>query len=175
MRLRPCELAILLVAFAVGCQRPADVAPASPASPQGEPVRPDPPTVVGLLREAVALGPGDARTQLSKDAPSSVDRVSSFRVVLSRRSSDARLSLIDANDALVPSLVSRELTDTTTLTLKPADALSSRIGYVLRVDGASTAELHDEAGTGYAPLQLRVLADPRGEPPEPLPKNKRHR
>jgi hypothetical protein len=101
-------------------------------------------------------------------APSSeaiVDPASTFRVVLPGRSDDARLSLVDANDALVPARGAREVGAETVLTVVPTQPLRPAGRYLLRLDGLRARDLHDAAGRAAAPVELPMVV--AGSPPEP--------
>ena len=144
---------------------------ASPTAPKAAPEA-RPATAATLLREAVTVGPTGALARLSLKDVARVDPLSAFRVVLTRRCLDARISLIDAGDAVVPAEAERDVDETTTLLLRPNEKLSSNFAYVLRLDGAAASELHDSSGVAYPPLEFRVLADLE-VPAYPVPPNQR--
>ncbi len=115
------------------------------------------------LQEAVALIPG-ATTPLTPGAPVTVDPGATFRVVLAGAYPDARLSLLEPSDAMIPSAGAREVGPTTTLTLQPAAPLRPGTTYRLRVDGAATREMKARDGALRGPVELPILA--AGDPPE---------
>jgi hypothetical protein len=145
-------------------QRLAALALALLASPAGgaEPARPAP---APLVAEALVAGVPPA--PLAREGETIVEPGATFRVVLPGRSDDARLSLLDAADVLVPALLSREVGAQTVLTLSPAKPLLPAGRYLLRVDGAAARDLHDAAGRPAGPVELRLLV--AGKAPEPPP------
>jgi hypothetical protein len=120
-----------------------------------------------ILLGAAALE-ATQRLPLAPGAEVVVDPAATFEVELSARAPDARLVLVDGRDDLVPASGARELAAGTRLTLAPAAPLVPGSRYALRLDGAATRELHDEAGRAFAPLSLPILA--AGTPPPPEPK-----
>jgi hypothetical protein len=149
------------IAGATGTVAPAPGAPGAPTTaPPPAPVR------------ACVAVTGSAREPLAPGGQYVVDPASSFELELAAAVPDARLELLDASEALVPSRGARELGATTRLTLAPAEPLQPSARYVLRVYGAASRELHSADGTAYAPVALAVIAagDP---PPAPPPKPKR--
>jgi len=139
--------------------------PAAPALP-ALPALPAPPPPV-TVAEAVAVIVGAAEP-LSLGGPVTVDPGATFRVVLRGRFADARLSLLDAADAMVPGAGGREAATDTTITFEPAAPLKPAATYRLRVDGAATRELHADDGSPRAPVELQLVA--AGAPPEPKAK-----
>jgi hypothetical protein len=131
--------------------------PATPAAPA-------PPPLPAPLAAAEAVEPSGARVELSASTEAIVDPASGFRVVLPGPSDDARLSLLDAADALVPTKGTREVGDQTILTLTPSQPLVPASRYLLRVDGARGRDLHDAAGRAAGPVELHLVA--AGSPPE---------
>jgi hypothetical protein len=125
----------------------------------------------------VALEPAGAsttaatRVRLSPGTETVVDPAASFEVELSALSSDARLVLVDARDDLVPTTATREVGQMTRLTLAPTAPLVPASRYVLRLDGASDRDLHDEAGRAFSAVSLPLLA--AGSPPPPEPKKQK--
>jgi hypothetical protein len=115
-----------------------------------------PPPLLQLTgTSAVALGKGV--TPLSAATETTIEPGASFRVELPVALGDARLSLLDAGDAMLPSAGAREVGQATLLTLKPAAALSPGSRLRIRVDGAATRELHGADGRRFAPLEWPVL------------------
>lgn len=120
------------------------------------------------LVSAEAIEPGGARVPLSPKVEAIVEPVSTFRVVLPGRSDDARLSLLDASDALVPATGTREVGEQTVLTVAPRAPLTPASHYLLRVDGARARDLHDAAGRAAGPVELPMVV--AGSAPEPVKK-----
>lgn len=125
------------------------------------------------LIAAEAVEPAGARVVLSASTEAIVDPASSFRVVLPGRSDDARLSLLDGADALVPATAAREVGEQTVLSVTPRQPLTPAAHYLLRIDGVRTRNLHDTAGRAAAPVELPMVA--AGTPPEPPRKSVRKR
>ena len=148
--------------------QPAEAPPTPPAPAAPPPASPPPPVE---LVEAQALVPG-AATALRPGEQITVDPGATFRVVLKGTFPEARLSLLDGADAMLPSAGGREAGPSTTVTLQPAAPLRPGAAYRLRLDGATTRELKAADGTLRAPVELPILA--AGEPPpEPKAKAKR--
>jgi hypothetical protein len=168
-------LLLLLLAQARAGDAPATIAPEPAAPTTVAPVpapAPPPPSAASLLVGAAALE-ATQRLPLAPGAEVVVDPAATFEVELSARAPDARLVLVDARDDLVPASGTRELAAGTRLTLAPAVPLVPGSRYALRLDGASTRELHDEGGRAFAPLSLPILA--AGTPPPPEPKRSERR
>jgi hypothetical protein len=125
------------------------------------------------IREAIALLPGEATAALAPGSETVIDPDATFRVVLAGASQDARLLLLDASGAAVPSAETREVGSTTVLTLTPAAALVPAGRYQLRLEGVLGREIH-VGGQAHAPSrwELRVAGDP---PPPPARKKKGRR
>lgn len=151
MALPPAALALLLLSS------PAAAEPAAAPAPLPTP-----------LLSAEAVEPAGARVTLSPATEGIVEPTSTFRVVLPGRSDDARLSLLDGADALVPGRGTREVGEQTVLTLAPAQPLAPARRYLLRIDGARTRDLHDSAGRAAGPVELHLVV--AGSAPEPPPK-----
>lgn len=149
-------LALLLAAAAA---RAAPAAPPSGAGPE--------------IREVIALLPGEATAPLAPESETVIDPDATFRVVLAGACQDARLLLLDAAGAAVPSAETREVGSTTVLTLTPAAALVPAGRYQLRLEGVLGREIH-VGGQAYVPSrwELRVAGDP---PPPPARKKKGRR
>jgi hypothetical protein len=100
-----------------------------------------------------------------------------FEVVLSITAPDARLVLLDLKDAAVAAEEAHEVGQSTRLTLAPSAPLTPGRRYTLRIDGASTRELHDTAGKPFAPSTLAVLVagTPPAEPKQQPTRRKRRR
>lgn len=164
---------------------PAPSPPEAPAPPAGpppqaaepapDPPAPAPPAPPVELLEAQALIPG-AATALSTGEQVTVDPGATFRVVLKGRFPEARLSLLDAADAMLPSAGAREVAGATTVTLQPTAPLKPGAAYRLRLDGATSRELRAADGTLHAPVELHLLAAGAPPPaPKPRPKKQRKR
>jgi hypothetical protein len=116
---------------------------------------------------AEAIDASGARVELSPSIEAIVDP---------GKSEDARLSLLDGRDDLLPSRGTREVGVETVITVTPVQPLTPASHYLLRVDGARGRDLHDAAGRAAGPVELRVVA--AGVPPEPEKrpaKRRRHR
>lgn len=131
---------------------------------QEPPPVPQGPTLPAPFK-AEAIAPGDARVPLTVESEAIVEPGSTFRVLLPGRSDDARLSLLDANDGLVPSTTTREVGEQTVLTVTPRQPLAPATRYLLRLDGARGRDLHDAAGRPAGPVDLPLVV--AGSPPEP--------
>ena len=131
------------------------------------------PPLPAPLAAAEAIEPGGARVQLTPSIEAIVDPASSFRVVLPGRSEDARLSLLDGADALVPATGSREVGAQTVLSVTPREPLAPASHYLLRIDGVRGRDLHDTAGRAAAPVELHMVV--AGSAPEPPKKAVRKR
>jgi hypothetical protein len=107
---------------------------------------------------------GAALTPLDGAGETTVHAKATFRVELPPALADARLSLLDAGDAMVPSSGTREVGQATVLTLAPAVALPPGAHLRLRVDGAATRELHAADGRRFGPLEWLVVVAGETEP-----------
>jgi hypothetical protein len=179
--MRWCVPASLAAALAVaGC------APRPPAAPDA---LPDSGATDGGVEEAGDGGPaagvpaplpislaealvGDAGVPMSGDGGATlVDPASSFRVEVEARIADARLSLLDAQDAVVSSDGSAEVAATSRFELSPAARLHPGSRYTLRLDGALGRDVHDAQGRAYLPASFALRT--AGDPPAPHPARKR--
>jgi hypothetical protein len=170
-------LAIAIPCVLDACDRSAPTPSPAPTPAPTVSVAVEPtPTPTAILRSAVAVASA-SRIPLTPGAEAVVDPRSTFEVELSARTPDARLVLVDAHEDFVAASSTREVGASTRLTLAPAAPLVPGSRYGLRLDGVSARALHDEAGQGYEPLTLPLLA--AGTPPPPEPKKparrKRHR
>jgi hypothetical protein len=117
------------------------------------------------LRGTSAWATGKASTTpLSPAAETTVEPGANFLVELPVALADARLSLLDGGDGMVPSTGTREVGQATVLKLAPAAALAPGARLRLRIDGASTRELHGADGRRFAPLEWPVLVAGEAEP-----------
>jgi hypothetical protein len=94
-----------------------------------------------------------------------------FRVEVATRLAEARLSLLDAQDAMVAADGTVEAAATTRFTLAPAAPLRPGSSYTLRLDGSEERLLRAEDGRTFGPVSLALRAS--GEPPPPPRKAKR--
>jgi hypothetical protein len=113
--------------------------------------------------------------KLVPDVEAVIDSGSTFRLELSTGSADARLLLLDASDALVAASGTHEVGAATRLTLSPSAPLRPASKLALRIDGATTRELHDAAGAAYGPVTFPILVAGSPPPPEEKPKAKPQR
>ncbi len=173
--------ALLAAALAVaGCAprpSPAPDMPPDAGSPDGGPeaahdsgtAAPGPASLPVSLAEALA---GDAGVPMSGDGGATlVDPASSFRVEVAARVPDARLSLLDAQDAVVPADGTAEVAGTSRFSLAPIARLRPGSGYTLRLDGALGREIHDAQGRAFLPASFALRT--AGDPPAPPPVRKR--
>ncbi|HYQ80396.1 MAG TPA: hypothetical protein VEP68_02785 [Anaeromyxobacteraceae bacterium] len=180
--------AIAMLVLAVACTpepppRPGgdggpapEVAPA-PSGPQaaasgGEPARPATPAVLPLLSAEAVLPDGSA-LPLSRDAVTAVDPSARFRLEVGARLTEARLSLLDAQEAMVAADGAVEAAATTRFTLTPAAPLRPGSSYTLRLEGAEGRLLSAEGGGTWEPLSLALRTS--GALPAPQRKGKRGR
>lgn len=181
-RATPALLAAALAA--AGCVNPAPSAPdtagaadaaTAPMEDAGPPAPPGPAALPVSLAEAVAA---DAGVPMSRDGgPTLVDPASSFRVEVAARLADARLSLLDAQDAVVPADGTAEVAGSSRFALAPAARLRPGSAYTLRLDGALGREVHDAQGRAFLPASfaLRTAGDPPAPAPAPRKRGKRRR
>jgi hypothetical protein len=167
----PPPTAAATTASGTGAVAPAPGAPGAPTAAPPTAAAAPPPVPV----RACAAVTGSAREPLAPGGQYVVDPASSFELELAAAVPDARLELLDASEALVPSRGAREVGATTRLTLAPAEALHPSARYVLRVYGAASRELHAADGTAYAPVALAVIAAGDPPPAPPTKPKRRHR
>jgi len=163
----PAPLALPALALA-GCLRacygPATPAPAeAPGAVAAVNATPTPPPVLDLEVISALASSGLVTVHLAARGETAVEPRAIFRVELQVPLADARLSLLDAGDALVASAGTREIGAATILTLTPAVALPAGARYRLRVDGAASRELQAADGRRFAPVEWPVVV--AGEPP----------
>jgi hypothetical protein len=167
----PTRITLLTLALA-GCQG-ATSGPAVPVPASGSSAVaaanafPGPPPILDLKWTAAVATAAGGEVPLSPGAETTVEPRATFRVELPLPLADARLSLLDGGDALVASSATREVGQATLLTLVPASALPAGSRLRLRVDGATTRELHAVDGRRFAPVEWLVLV--AGEPPDKRP------
>jgi hypothetical protein len=97
----------------------------------------------------------EVTTPLVLDQVTLVDPGSTFRVEAQVRI-DARLLLLDEQDAMVPVQGTTELATVTRFTLAPSEPLRPGSSYTLRLEGATSRETHDADGRAYLPAVLRL-------------------
>jgi hypothetical protein len=188
MRRLSCIFAVLA---AIGCSRPS---PSSEPASASAPALPDAGSVevdggsaafpdaghtetgprVLPVSLASALG-ATGEVALVPQVPSVIDPAAAFRVEIGARLEDARLILLDEQEALVATQGSVELGPVTRFTLRPDQPLRPGTSYTLRVDGASIREIHGESGP-YAPVSFQLKTT--GERPPPASsgqKSRKHR
>jgi hypothetical protein len=116
---------------------------------------------------AAARAPG-ASVPLTAGSPTSVEPTSSFEVRIGARLRSARLVLLDAQDAMVPSVSDIEVGTETVMTLVPDDVLRPGSTYLVRVEGLSGRLLQSDGGKSFEPagfpLQTTGTAPPKAPP-----------
>ena len=117
-----------------------------------------PPPVLQLRGTAAFAG----AVALTAGGETTIEPRGAFRVELPIAIADARLSLLDAGDAMVPSSGSRLVGQSTVLTLTPAAALTAGGRFRLRLDGIATRELHAGDGRRFEPVEWTLVV--AGEP-----------
>jgi hypothetical protein len=142
--------------------------PAAPAAPPAPP--PSLPTT------AVEARLGTAATPLPTDgspAPD-VDSGSTFEVRLPFAARGARLVLLDARDAMVPSSSDVQVGAASRFTLVPLEPLLPGSRHVLRLEGLESRLVRADDGRTFEPLAapFRVAGEP---PPAPPKKGKKKR
>jgi hypothetical protein len=125
------------------------------------------------LLSAEAVLPDGSAQPLARDGVTTVLPSARFRVEVSARLADARLSLLDAQDAMVAADGTTEATATTRFALTPAAPLRPGSSYTLRLDGTEGRLVRAEDGRSFEPVSLAVRAS--GEPAAPSRKAKRPR
>ena len=163
---------ILLLAASLACAvRPSDSGSAPAAAPRadagggeaGAQAVPDGGARPLPLLAAEALLADGGATPLSPDGPSLVDPGSGFRVAVGAELTDARLALLDGADAAVPSAGTMEIGTVSRFSLSPSQPLRPGSSYLLRLDGATSREIHGSRGETFVPLVLQLRTT--GEPP----------
>jgi hypothetical protein len=112
---------------------------------------------------------------MAPDASALVDPAASFEVRLPTAVRGARVVLLDARDAVVPSNESAEVGGSTSrFTLVPVEPLTPGSRYVLRVEGLESRMVKSDDGRAFEPLVVpfRVSGEP---PPAPPKKAKKKR
>lgn len=125
------------------------------------------------LLSVEAVLPGGSALLLARDGISVIEPRTTFRAEVSARLEGARLSLLDARDAMVAADGTTEAAATTRFTLTPAAPLRPGSSYTLRLDGAEGRLLRDEGGRAFEPVSLALRVS--GEPPAPPRRTRRPR
>jgi hypothetical protein len=172
-------LAGLLLASCAPATPPARTpsAPSGPATPPvaaptdsgpGVPAVPAPPP--GLPTTAVEARFGGTATllQATGSDPPVVDPGSTFEVRLPFAARGARLVLLDARDAMVPSSSDAQVGATSRFTLVPLEPLVSGSRHVLRLEGLESRLVISGDGRSFEPLVAPFWV--AGEPPPAPPR-----
>jgi hypothetical protein len=130
------------------------------------------PAALPLLSAEAVLPDGSARP-LSRDSVTAIDPSARFRLEVAARLPEARLSLLDAQDAMVPCDGTTEASASTRFALTPAAPLRAGSSYTLRLDGAGGRLVRAEDGRSFEPVSLALRTS--GETPAPPRKAKRRR
>ncbi len=154
--------------------RPAGLADAGALAPASatllrEESSPRPMPVVSA--EALAA---DAGFPLAREGVTAVEPGSTFRLEVAVQVDDARLVLLDEQDAMVPAQGTTEAAATSRFTLVPSEPLRPGSNYTLRLEGAVRREAHDPAGRAYLPVAMR-LRTTGDRPPAGAKKSRRAR
>jgi hypothetical protein len=166
---------LLLAACAPGGTPVPSANTAAPAAANvADPPPAPPPPVAVRVASAQALAAGGA-VPLAAGGESTVDPASAFRVELPATVPDARLTLIDQGDALVPGKGERSVGQATVLTFQPDAPLAPGGRYRLRLDGVATRELHPAEGPVALPVDwlLTVAGEPPADKGKPGGKKRR--
>jgi hypothetical protein len=120
---------------------------------------------------AIAAG-GDQ--PLARDAPTTIESASRFRVEVAVPLQDGRLALLDAAGAMVASAGHEEIgASWARYTIAPTAPLVPGSAYALRLDGAVDRSPRDAEGRVYAPAVWPLKTS--GERPKPEPKKQEKR
>jgi hypothetical protein len=140
--------------------RPAAPPLAAPA-PSGGPTAPLPALPV-VWAEARA---SDGASALQVEGITAVARDSTFEVAVGVRAPEARLQLLDARHAVVPSSGSTLVADETRFRLAPDEPLRPGAEYSLRLEGLRASGVASSDGRTFQPLALRVRVAGAAAPP----------
>jgi hypothetical protein len=122
------------------------------------------PSLPQLPVDAVEARLGAIAVPLSGPGSEPIDPASAFEVRLRLRTRGARLVLLDAQDALVPSTSESEVADgRSRYTLVPLEPLRTGSRYVLRLEGVESRQVLSDDGRPHEPLAVAFLVS--GEPP----------
>ncbi len=141
--------------------------PAAPA-PTGPPALSGPSPLPGLAAEA-RIPTGGAAVPLDL-AGASVDPGATFEVRVSAPVRGARLVLLDAQDAMVPSGSEVESGPVSRFTLVPLEPLRPGSRYQLRLEGVESRLVRGDDGRTYEPTAIPIATT--GEPPAKPPPRK---
>jgi hypothetical protein len=105
--------------------------------------------------------------QATGSEPPLVDPGSTFEVRLPFAARGARLVLLDARDAMVPSSADTEIGTTSRFTLVPLEPLPPGSRHVLRLEGLASRLVISDDGRSFEPLvaPFRVAGEPPPAPP----------
>jgi hypothetical protein len=117
--------------------------------------------------ESVEARLGTIAVPLSGPAAEPVDPASTFEVRLPLGTRNARLVLLDAQDALVPSSSESDIGGgRSRYTLVPVEPLRTGSRYVLRIEGIGSRQVVSDDGRPHEPLAVTFLV--AGAPPPKL-------
>jgi len=148
--------------------RPGAGEPADGGSPLSTPATTHPATTVVPVPLPVELAQardGSDATTLAPDAATTVAPSSSFALRVRARVPEARLVLLDAQDAIVPGSGSAEVDASTFFELAPAAPLRPGANYTLRLEGLAGRTVRDASGRLYEPASFRVVAAGKADRP----------
>jgi hypothetical protein len=147
---------------------PSETPAAVPPSP------PAPPPVLPVLAVEARLGPAATALALDGSSVPLVDPGSAFEVRLPFAARGARLVLLDARDAMVPSSADAEVGATSKFTLVPLEPLLPGSRYVLRLEGLESRLVKSDDGRSFEPLAapFRVAGEPPAAPPKKAKKKR---
>ncbi len=181
-------LAGLLGLLISGCTRPSPqtstatppaAAPSAPAAGSGpaapaEPAIPLPPQGLPVTAVEARFGVTAMPLQGAGSAPPLVDPGSTFEVRLPFAARGARLVLLDARDAMVPSSADAEVGTTSRFTLVPLEPLPPGSRHVLRLEGLENRLVISDDGRTFEPLvaPFRVAGEPAPAPPRKAKKKR---
>ncbi len=118
---------------------------------------------------AVEARQGPTPVSLTPGPSDTVDPAATFEVRLGFPARDARLVLLDARDAMVPSSADAEVGGSgSRFTLIPLEPLAPGSSYVLRLEGLGNRLVRSDDGRGFEPLAVPFRV--AGEPPSAHPK-----
>jgi hypothetical protein len=100
----------------------------------------------------------DGASPLRVEGITPVSPESRFEVAVSIRAPEARLQLLDARDAVVPSSGSTVVSEETRFSLAPDEPLRPGAQYSLRLEGLRSSAVAAADGRTFRPLALRVRA-----------------
>jgi hypothetical protein len=174
-------LAGLLGLVISGCTRPppqpstvtppveVPIAPTAGSGPPvaSEPAVPLPPPGLPVTAVEARFGVTSMPLQATGSEPPLVDPGSTFEVRLPFAARGARLVLLDARDAMVPSSADSEIGTTSRFTLVPLEPLPPGSRHVLRLEGLANRLVISDDGRAFEPLvaPFRVAGEPPPAPP----------